>query len=110
MAKVNSTTNVSNVESLDELKRFTAIALTDIANAVNGNLTFTDNLSIQAIDVTFPTANTVSTVPHGLGRVPLMWISGNISANSVIYQGHAADVNALYLAASAACSVRILVI
>ncbi len=110
MAKVNSKTNVSNIQTLEELRRYTSISLSDIANAINGNLTFSENLQIQAIDVTFLTANTVSTVPHGLGRVPLMWISGNMSTNSVIYQGKAADASFLYLAASAASNVRILVI
>jgi hypothetical protein len=108
--KINSRTNVGNVTSWEQLARFTSVALSDIQTAMNGNLTFSDNINMTMIDVTFSTANLVSTIPHGLGRVPLMWISGNITANSVIYQGSTADSVNLYVAASAACSARLLVI
>jgi hypothetical protein len=108
--RINSQTELSNLESWDQVARFATIALRDIKTALNGNITFADNLSAKFIDVTFSTANLVSTIPHSLGRVPLMWISGNISAESVIYQGKASDSVNLYLAASAACNVRIMVI
>lgn len=110
MAAINAKVDLGNVKSVDELKRYTSIALRDIQTQMNGNLTFGANIKCRFLDVQFNTANFMTPVPHGLGQVPVMWTSGNISASSVVYQTQSADATNLYLAASAVCSVRIMVI
>ncbi len=110
MGKISAKPNVSNCTDWKDLMRYVSQFLQDCFNQVNGNLTFQDNISSRVIPVTFPVANATVIVPHGLGRVPLMWTSGSISASSVIYQISQADQNNVYLAASAICSAKILVI
>lgn len=110
MGKVTAKMSVANVETLEELKRYVSIALSDIALQINGGITFSDNISNKIIPFQFTAANSTFTIPHGLGRVPLFWTSGSITANSVIYQTQDPDGVSLYLAASAVCNAKILVI
>lgn len=110
MGKVNVQLSVGNVPTWEELKRFTSVALSAIGQQINGNLTFSDNLNVRFIDVTFPSANIVTAIPHNLGRVPIMWLSGNVDASAIVFEGQSADNTNVYLEASAACSARILVI
>lgn len=110
MGKISAKANVSNTEDWQELQRYVSQFLQDCQNQVNGNLTFSDNLNVKFLDLSFSTANATRQIPHGLGRVPTMWISGNLSASAVIYQTKTSDNNNVYLAASAVCNVRILVI
>ena len=109
MGRVTARLDVGNVASLEELKRFVAIALKDIGEQINGNLNV-ENLSVQMLDVTFSSSGLVTRIPHSLGRPPLMWISGNLTGDSVIYEYKPSDATTLYLAASAPCSARILLI
>lgn len=110
MGKISAKANVSNCTGWEDLMRYASQFLQDCANQVNGNITFQDNISSRVVPATFAVANATVIVSHGLGRVPLMWTSGSISANSVIYQTKAADQNNVYLAASVVCSAKILVI
>ena len=110
MAKINAKVELHNIETLEELVRFSSIALANIRDQVNGNLTFQDNISNRIIGATFVSANTTLQIQHSLGRVPLMWLTGNVSADSVIYQTREADQDFVYLAASAACGAKILLI
>jgi hypothetical protein len=108
MGKVTAKVEVSNVESLEDLRRFVSIALKDIAAQINGSLTI-ENLSIRVVPVSL-TSGATTTVPHGLGRAPVIWISGSIEENAVIYQASPADISNLYLTASASVDAKILVI
>lgn len=110
MGKIASTGTVSNLESIDELARFCSISFSQIITQVNGKLTIGDNISAKVLDVGFSATATEFVIAHGLGRSPLMWISGSIDANAVIFQTKAADDTNVYLEASAVCSAKILVI
>ncbi len=101
--------DVGNIGSWEELKRYASVNFKAISQTLNGNVNFTDNINCKFIDVTFRGANIVSSIPHGLGRVPIMWTSGNVTANAVVFEGDSADATNLYLEASAACSARIMV-
>ncbi len=110
MGKIASTGSVSNLTTVDELARFSSISFASIITQINGNLTFGDNISAKVFDVTFSTANTEVQSAHGLGRTPLIWICGSLTANAVVFQSSAADNTNVYLEASAPCSAKILVI
>ncbi len=110
MGKISAKANVSNCTGWEDLMRYVSQFLQDCLNQVNGNITFQDNISARVVAATFATTNATVILPHGLGRVPLMWTSGNLTASAVIYQTKAADQNNVYLAASAVCSAKILVI
>lgn len=110
MGKVSETGSVSNVEDTKELSRFVSIALKNIISQINGNLTFSDNISFKVFSVSFPAAATSYTFAHGLGRAPLIWISGDQTADASIFQSKASDSTNVYLQASAICDAKILVI
>jgi hypothetical protein len=111
MGKINAKPNVSNCTGWEDLMRYTSQFLQDCAAQVNGNLTFKDNLSIRLVGATFPTAFGTVIVPHGLGRTPQMWWSGSqVGSTAVISETRPADSNNVYLAASAICGAKILVI
>ncbi len=110
MGKIAAKPNVSNCTDWKDLMRYVSQFLQDCYNQINGNITFADNIQNGILSASFTVANGSVIVPHSLGRVPLMWTSGSISANAVIYQTKAADANNVYLAASAVCSAKILVI
>jgi hypothetical protein len=108
MSKISARLNVSNLENVSELARFTSIALGDIGTQLDGNINFQDNMSIQTFNVSVKTSN--GSFAHGLGRVPLMWIAGNNSSSGVISQWKPSDQNNVYLVATSAVSATILVI
>lgn len=109
MGKVTAKLNVSNLEDVNQLGRYTSIALGDIGNQLNGNINLS-NLSATVVPFSFSKANTVYGVPHGLGRIPAIWMPGSIDANAVVYQSKASDNVNLYLEASATCNAKIFVI
>lgn len=110
MGKISAKSNISNCTGWEELMRYASQFLVDCANQINGNLTFQDNISSRIVGATFTVATGSVIVPHGLGRMPLMWTSGSLTANAVIYETRSADANNVYLAASAICGAKILVI
>lgn len=110
MGKISAKPNVSNCTSWQDLMRYVSQFIQDCFNQVNGNITFEDNISAKVVAAQFLVANETVTVSHGLGRVPLMWTSGNVSDDSVIYETQASDIKNVYLAASAVCNAKILVI
>lgn len=110
MGKISQTGSVANLNTLEDVKRFANQLFQNIITQINGRLTFSDNINAKVVDVSFDAANTVKIVPHGLDRVPLMWISGSVSVNAVIFQSRPADANNVYLEASAVCDAKILVI
>lgn len=111
MGKIISKANVSNCTGWEDLMRYVSQFLQDCATQVNGNLTVTDNLSQRVVGATFTAANSTLIVAHGLGRVPTMWLSGSqVGSTAVISETKPADQNNVYLAASAVCGAKILVI
>lgn len=109
MSKVQASTDIDRVKD-DEVKRFVNIALDDIVRVINGNLDFDNNFSAKTLSVTFSSANTEVAIQHGLGRVPSNYIQMQSSAATSLYNGSSANTSStLYLKASAAATVSILV-
>ncbi len=111
MARISAKPNVSNCTGWEDLMRYVSQFLQDCAQQINGNLTFSDNISNRIVGATFTVVNGTVIVPHGLGRLPSMWISGSqVGPTAVISETKPADNNNVYLAASAVCGAKILVI
>lgn len=109
MGQVTSKTNLSTVASLEDLRRFVSIALTDIATQINGKLIFGQNVSAQVIPVTLA-LNTPTQVPHSLGRVPLMWVAGSFNTSANVWETQGPSDSSLYLEADANVTLSVLVI
>lgn len=109
MGKIQSSSKIENLPDLDEVKRYTSIALDDIIDNINGNLTVRDNLSMKLVSVTFTAANTELLVAHGLGRTPQGYLIASLTNAATIYDGTSENgiVN-YYLKSSAICGARVL--
>lgn len=62
--------------------------ITDITNlvlAVNGNLTFSDNIAGSFLTITTGTANATLAYTHSLGSIPIGYIVTSINSGAVIY-------------------------
>ena len=115
MGKIANTFNVSNVNSLDDLRRFSSILDADIINQINGNLSFQDNLrTAGSYVVTFKSAMDIQTVSHNLNMVPQGVIEIYRTAAIITYapQGNAYTwtSNQIFLQSNGAGSVTIYLI
>lgn len=109
MGKVQSSSKIENLPDLDEVKRYTSIALDDIIDNINGNLTVRDNLSMKLVSATFTASNTEIVVAHGLGRTPQGYLVASLTGAATIYDGVSENnMTNYFLRSSAVCGARIL--
>lgn len=107
--KVTASTRIAQVKP-EEVQRFTDIALDNIAQVINGNLSFQDNFNAKILTVTFSTANVDVASAHGLGRVPSYYICIGSTTATTLYDGSSANTASLiYLRATVATTARVLV-
>jgi hypothetical protein len=108
--KITATPDISNVETLDDVTRYTTQCLTQIVSVLNNNISFSDNFKATIASVTFPTANSEQAVDHGLGKVPTGYILAGASAATSIYNGTTANTDSkIYLKSSVATSVTLII-
>ena len=108
MSRILASGDVGNVKP-EEFQRYATLVLKDIVDKVNGNLEFGLNLRTQTINVEFTAANTETTVPHSLGRVPQGYILAKSNAATSLYNSTDANAANLYLKSSAIANVTIIV-
>ena len=108
--RVTASPDVNKVKP-EDIALYTSMALTEIIQVINGNLSLADNFSGKILTITFSTANVEVATPHGLGRVPSYYIVLGSSVATNIYDGSSANTaQLLYLRASVSATVRVLVI
>lgn len=99
-----------NKSKPEDLPLYTALALTEIIQVINGNLSLADNFSGKILSIRFSTADVEVATPHGLGRVPSYYIQMGSTVATNIYDGSSANTaQLLYLRASVAATVRLVV-
>ena len=107
--KFTESTDIDHVEP-EEAPRYTQRALDNIESILNNGILFSDNFNAKLLTVTFSTANVDVATIHGLGRVPGGYLQVGSNAASIAYDGASANSSSLlYLRASAAAQIRILV-
>lgn len=105
--------NVSNVRTWEDLRRYTANFFEKLPGILNGNIQFGDNIRSQGpFDFTISTGSEVVGISHTLGFVPAGYLLVYQTTSAVIY---AADSNTypwtkstIYLTASAAVAGRVI--
>lgn len=108
--KVVGPSDVSNVATWEDLKRFVSQITKSTVDLVNGKITFMDNFDALTISVEFTAANTTVIVPHGLNRIPAGYLVQGLTAALTVYDGNQANTTEnIYLQASATGTARILV-
>lgn len=112
MAKVNHIkTDLQNVATLEDLRRYTALALNGILAQFNGKIDFGDNVRTSGpIAISFVTPNATVSVNHTLGRTPIgYFVSGQDAAGSVLLANQASwTANTVFLTASAAMNAQVM--
>lgn len=103
MPKIKTIFNVSNVETWEDLRKYTAQINSDIVDTINGRISLVDNCDTQEVSVTFAVAATDVAIPHTLGRVPVRFLVSNNSTGVVAYVGAMAWTDkTIYLRATGA--------
>lgn len=93
--KITATNDFTNLETLEDVKRYASIAVGQIKDALNGLLTFQDNFQSQIVSVSFASVNTDVQISHSLGRVPTGYLHIRSTAAMVLYDGASANTDAL---------------
>lgn len=102
--------DVCNVETLEDIIRFTAICLLQIQDVVNGNISFKDNCDTAILSANFTVANQDLQLTHGLKRVPIGYILVGASTPMSLYNGATpSTVTDIYLKSNAIGSGTVLV-
>lgn len=108
--KVKTTQDVSNVDSLEDLVRYTGKVFGDILTEFNGRVDFLDNCRTSLVSFTFTTANLEYSIPHTLSRVPQGYILVGASVAMSLYNGTSANTtSAIFLKSNAIGTASILI-
>lgn len=102
--------NLSNVGSWEDLRRFVSIAMDDIADNLNGNVTFSGNIKNKIVEVVIGASNTEFRVNHKLGYIASNYVLVSTTTAMSLYSSTTAfDENNIYLKSSAAGTAKIMV-
>lgn len=84
---LNATNAVLVNSNVQQQNQFSSVItdITNIRNALNGNITFNDNMSGVFVTFTTSTANASNSVTHTLGSIPIGFIVTNINVGGVVY-------------------------
>lgn len=108
--KLKTVLTLSNQDDPDQFRRWASQVVSDIVNAINGNLSLTDNTSGAFVDVTFPGANTTVQVAHTLKGTPNGYTVIGRSAAITVFDGNKGNTTQfLYVQASGAGTARLYV-
>ena len=110
MSKLTGDAGIDKIQEPKDQMRFISIFFDQIKMLINNGLQFADNFDSKILTLTFSAASTDTSLTHGLGRVPTGYVILKRSASMTVYDGSAAwTSNLIYLRASAAGSVTVLV-
>lgn len=87
MAKVADIAEISNLKTLEDVTRFTAVNFKNVIDVLSGNLTFADNFSAKILTFTFPVAGQSYQIQHNLGHIPVGYLVLKRNSTSIILDG-----------------------
>lgn len=101
--KIKVPQSISNTESLEDLRKFTAQTIETIVTEVNGRLIFGENVRGQFLSVAFAAPNVQVSVEHRLGQMPVGFVQTGADAGLVVYNGSVTNTASIaYFRATAA--------
>jgi hypothetical protein len=108
--KLKAPQTVSNVESWQDLQRFSDQYFTATTDLLNGNLTFVDNIDVSIVTFNFLAANTTYQVTHTLERIPTGYLVIKKAASTDVYDGVGTNTgSAIFLRSTVATQVTVMV-
>ncbi len=109
MSSIQANNNFANLKG-EELARFVEVWAQEVSRVVNGKLDFQTNFNCKFVSITFSSANTDTSINHGLGRVPAGYIVTSLTAALVPYDGTVPSTDStLTLRASATGTAGLLI-
>lgn len=90
MPRLINQLNVSNLETVEEVARWSSVIFDQIFATANGRLQLSDNVEFITIAASFPAANTEYVFEHTLGRAPLYYLAVTNPTGGVVYAGSTA--------------------
>lgn len=114
MGKTKFNSNVSNVQTWEDLRKRVSEVLNGLCTQVNGKLTLKDNMDMSGpVQVTFPNTTNPVKVNHGLNRVPGYFLVVNCTAAMSLFQpqslSYAWNDTAIYLQSNAVGTATIFI-
>lgn len=108
--KIKASGSLSNVEAIADIKKFVSIFQDQVITAINGNISFSDNVFAKLVNFTFPGANKTIGVAHGLGNLPAgYFLVGSNAALSLFDGDQKNTIDTLFLQSNAAGVARVMV-
>jgi len=108
--KIKVPQNITNSETLEDLRKYTGQILDQVVIAINGKISLNENLDSAILSVEFPSANLTIAAKHTLGRVATNYILVGSSAPMSLFDSATKnEENVLYVQSSAAGTARVLV-
>lgn len=108
--KIKVPQSVSNTETFEDLRKYSAQVLDQLVTAVNGKISLSENLDSAIVTVTFNGANQTVAAQHTLGRVATNYILVGSSVAMDIFDGNKDNENnVLYIQSNAAGTARVMV-
>lgn len=93
---------ISNLKTLSDVIRYASNTFTAVASAINGGLSFQENIQGRFSSVEFRVANQEVSFEHSLSSLPRGFLVTGLSASMVVYNGVTENTNqVMYLRASA---------
>ena len=81
-----------------------------MVSAINGGISFDENITCSTVEATFTTANAEVQVSHGLNKVPTGWIVVSPTVAMQVYKGNNTDTNKfVYVKSTAVGSCSLIV-
>ncbi len=109
MGKITIVGDAPKTAGLPELTAWVGDFAKDTIQQVNGNLTFSENIKCNILDVVFDTANSSAIVRHTLGKVPVAYLLIGSDNPTSLYSGAVATVDTITLQSSAIARTKVLV-
>ena len=107
--RITTGTDFDNIPEDDRI-RYIGIFGDQVKNAVNGNISFLDNIRCAIRDVLFSASGVDTQINHGLGGLPNGYILVSASAPMAIYSGdQGSDRQYIYLRSNAIGSAKVLI-
>jgi len=103
--RISASSDLQNIKSLDDLKRFVSIFCGQVQDAFSGKISVTDNIRAQIISVTFAIGATTYTIPHTLGAVPVGYVLIGANSPLSLYDGVSQNTKDLIFLQSSATGI-----
>lgn len=109
MSKVSSTADLGSIKDATEFMKSASAVIKDIVDTANGKLEFDSNLKTQTVSVTFLSANTNTSVSHGLKKTGVKYFAVKKTAACDVYDGTGqTSSSTMSLKGSAAATVTLI--